>query len=122
MKKITQIFLGVSIGLAFAGNVLADGTHGVKFTFDNQLNAKVQVKSYNGKDGATMIPHKIYYIDGKGSRTIKCHGEGKNGCHIRVSHTGAVFSGAAGFVEKFVKNSENCILSVKDKVNDLSCS
>ena len=42
MKKITPILQGafMCLGLAFTGNVFADGSHGVKINFESKLKSK----------------------------------------------------------------------------------
>ena len=64
----------------------ADGSHGAKIEFTNLSGSEVTLESFNGKDsmcGTSFgVPHKVYYIGNNGTRTAKCHGQGKGRCKI----------------------------------------
>jgi len=118
MKKKIHTPLLLAAGFLLSAGALADGSHGVKIEFESQVQAKIEITVHNGTDKSGMVPHKVYYLDGLGSRTLKCHGEGKNRCYVRVSPTGAPYTLDAAWV----KNSEDCVLSKTDDEYNLSCT
>ena len=77
--KIISITLVLTTSLfaGFAGFAVADGTHGVAVHIVNNSGHQITVQAYNGKDAAMWTPHKVYYIDNGGTRTVKSHGQGK---------------------------------------------
>ncbi len=117
MHKRLQILALIVTGFFGAGEALADGTHSVKIGFESQLKAKTEITVHNGKDGKLLVPHKVYYIDGDGSRTLKCHGQGKHQCYVRVSLTGW---GIVLYAD-YVKDNQDCVLSGTTKDPVFTC-
>lgn len=72
----------------FSPAAMADGTHGVAVTVVNKTGAKIEVLTYNGKDGSETVPHKVYYIGKGGSRTAKAHGQGTGKIRISIQQAG----------------------------------
>jgi len=72
----------------FSPAAMADGTHGVKVTVINKTGAKIQILTYNGKDGSETVPHKVYYAAAGGTRTVKAHGQGTDKLRMSIQHTG----------------------------------
>ncbi len=116
MRTKIQASLLLVAGFLFSTAVLADGSHGVKIEFESQLQAKTEITVHNGKDKGP-IPHKVYYLDGPGTRTLKCHGQGNNRCRVRVSITGATFLDS-----EWAYNKEKCVMSKTGAEYNLSCN
>ncbi len=88
MMKLWGTLSLLSVSLMVSGMALADGTHSVKIKITNGTNNKIEITSYNGKDKSMTIPHKVNYIDKGGTRTVKCHGQGKHKCNVAIKLNG----------------------------------
>ncbi len=114
MKHTVQVTLAAIILAASTGFAFADGTHGTKFQLKNKFQGvEMQVLVYNGKDGARLVPHKVYYIDTGGTRTGKCHGQGKHRCWVIVQSNGAPFT----FYRGPIKKNATCEIINYDSAN-----
>ncbi|MCF6263477.1 MAG: hypothetical protein L3J24_07835 [Xanthomonadales bacterium] len=116
MKTKIQTSLLLAAGFLLSAAVLADGSHGVKIEFESQLQAKIEVRVDNGQ-ATGPVPHKVYYLDGPGSRTLKCHGQGNNRCRVRVAITGATT-----LDQEWAYNKEKCVMSKTGSKYNLSCN
>ncbi|MCF6263478.1 MAG: hypothetical protein L3J24_07840 [Xanthomonadales bacterium] len=116
MKTKIQTSLLLAAGFLLSAVALADGSHSIKIEFESQLQAKIEITVHNGKDKGP-IPHKVYYLDGPGKRTLKCHGQLKNRCRVVVSITGATLLDS-----EWVYNKEKCVMSKTGSKYNLSCN
>ncbi len=87
MFKSTIVFIFVLANCLFLNNSWSDGSHGAKLKINNNAGNKITIKTYNGKEDCVAVPHKVYYIGIGGTRTVKCHGQGKNKCGVVVIKT-----------------------------------
>ena len=85
--KIVYSFLTVFLLSVVVAPVFADGTHGVKVTVKNFSGDEIQIQTYNGKDGAMVVPHKVYYLDNLGTKIVKAHGKGSGKLKMNVVRT-----------------------------------
>jgi hypothetical protein len=72
----------------FSSAAMADGTHGVAVTVVNKTGGKIEILTYNGKDGSETVPHKVYYAEAGGTRTVKAHGQGTGKIRMSIQHGG----------------------------------
>ncbi len=77
---------------------MSDGTHGVKIEVTNNSKREIQVLTYNAKDKARIVPHKVYYISKKGIRWVKAHGQGKNHIQIQIQPKGQIDNNVGCYV------------------------
>jgi len=89
--KHTHLLVVVVSLLIVAGTgqaAWADGTHGSKikvyYGSGGTRIARLDVDTYNGTDFDCILPHKSYKIHDGESKTVKCHGKGKNRCFIAL--------------------------------------
>ena len=89
--KHTHLFVVVVSLMIVAGTgqaAWADGTHGskikVSYGSGGARIARLNVDTYNGTDFDCLLPHKSYKIHDGESKTVKCHGKGKNLCYIAL--------------------------------------
>jgi len=80
----------------FSPAALADGTHGVSVTVVNSTGSKLEVLTYNGKDGSETVPHKVYYIGPGGTRQAKAHGQGTGKIRLSIQRAGAYSTKCSG--------------------------
>jgi hypothetical protein len=72
----------------FSPAAMADGTHNVAVTVVNKTGGKIEILTYNGKDGSETVPHKVYYAAASGTRTVKAHGQGTGKIRISIQQAG----------------------------------
>ena len=113
-KTYTSLFLAAGFLLSTAA--FADGSHGVKIEYESKLQARTEIMVYNGYNDLGLVPHKVYYLDGPGKRTLKCHGQGKHRCFVRVSLTGDALLSA-----EWVENKKSCVTSKVDGKHLFNC-
>ncbi len=88
--KHTHLFVVVVSLMIVAGTgpAWADGTHkskiDVSYGSGGDRVAYLEVDTYNGTDFDCILPHKSYKIHDGESKTVKCHGKGKNRCFIAL--------------------------------------
>jgi len=82
--KIINAILIVMLFSLFSAPVFADGTHGVKVTVINKTGGKIEILTYNSKDGSMTVPHKVYYVSPGGTRKVKAHGQGTGKLKLQV--------------------------------------
>lgn len=104
MNNRVLSFLLVIASFGVVSSVVADGSHGVKIKITNNINEQIEIQSFNGLTCSGGVPHKVYYVDSGGTRTAKCHGQGKDRCYISIHVTGET-----GEIDaKCVSDDENC--------------
>ncbi|NRB40501.1 MAG: hypothetical protein HRU20_18870 [Pseudomonadales bacterium] len=87
-STLSLIFTALTIASAAT---MADGNHRSKISITNKTGSEITLFSHNGKDStcsaAYSVPHKVYYVGTDGSKTAKCHGQGKSRCRITAYWT-----------------------------------
>jgi hypothetical protein len=86
-QRVAALALALTVFLPGAA-AIADGTHGVAVTVINKTGGKIEILTFNGKDGSETVPHKVYYAAAGGTRTVKAHGQGTGKIRIRVQRVG----------------------------------
>lgn len=85
-RKFLFALCGLSMFATSAA--FADGSHSVKIDITSEINQDIEIAAYNGKDTNMTIPHKVYYVGNGGTRTVKCHGQGKHKCYVAIKIKG----------------------------------
>jgi hypothetical protein len=101
--------------VCFSPAAMADGTHGVAVTVINKTGAKIQIMTYNGKDGSETVPHKVYYSDAGGTRTAKAHGQGTGKIRMTIQHTGKANTKCEGVTTMDGKTIQSGIIGGNSK-------
>ncbi len=90
IRKTTTLIaalIAVPLILASATNARADGTHGCQISVQNnyvKTDWKVQVHTYNGKDGVCHIGHDYDEFSGEGLKIAYAHSQGSEKCTLQV--------------------------------------
>lgn len=78
-----SLFLGASLFLA----PFADASS--RFTLENDIDKKVNLYIYTGKDSACLIEEKTKSVPAGKSRTFGCSGQGTNQCRVTLIADGS---------------------------------
>ncbi len=86
MKLYGSAFLVLTL---LSNLAIADGSHGTKITVTNNASGRIKADVMSGDDSICAFGHKGYTIEKNSSKTVKCHGKGKQRCKMRLGEPGA---------------------------------